>query len=173
MEGARLPNGAPSNHATVVLQTVAGQSDSLQDPEGCYQRMLQWLDGRDENKNATLLAMVLGMTISSSLVASGLAVWLCGVGWRAAHGPGAQSTCQPAVEREDHRNHATCPRTRNPQRKGRVSWAKLTYLRSRCGPDPKRATYSRRRRALPSLRRYARRRGSGAGPPSGPHDGRR
>ena len=66
------------------------------------------------------------MTISSSLVASGLAVWLCGVGWRAAHGPGAQSTCQPAVEREDHRNHETCPRTRNPQRKRAVSWAKLT-----------------------------------------------
>ena len=90
---------------TLALQTVAGHSDSLQDPEGCYQRMLQWLDGRDENKNATLIAMVLGMTISSSLVASGLAVWLCGVGWRAAHGPGAQPTCQPAVEREDHRNH--------------------------------------------------------------------
>ena len=52
---------------TLALQTVAGHSDSLQDPEGCYQRMLQWLDGRDENKNATLLAMVLGMTISSSL----------------------------------------------------------------------------------------------------------
>ena len=103
---------------TLALQTVAGHSDSLQDPEGCYQRMLRWLDGRDENKNATLLAMVLGMTISSSLVASGLAVWLCGVGWRAAHGPGAHPSCQSTAEREDHRNHATCPRTRNPQRKG-------------------------------------------------------
>ena len=101
-----------------MLQTVAGQSDSLQDPEGCYQRMLQWLEERTDKSNATLLATMLGISISSSLATSGLAVWLCGVGRRAARGPGARPTGRSAVEREDHRNHATCPRTRNPQRKG-------------------------------------------------------
>ena len=104
---------------TLALQTVAGQSDSLQGLEvSWYQRMLQWLEERTDKSNATLLATMLGISISSSLATSGLAVWLCGVGRRAARGPGAQPTGRSAVEREDHRNHATCPRTRNPQRKG-------------------------------------------------------
>ena len=52
------------------------------------------------------------------MVACGLAVWLCGVGWRHAQGPVARAGGQSYAEREDHRTRSGSSRTRNPQRKG-------------------------------------------------------
>ena len=85
----------------------------------CVQRMVQWIARVNEGTNATLLAGIatLGLVISSGMVACGLAVWLCGVGWRHAQGPVARAGSQPGAEREDHRTRTGSSRTRNPQRK--------------------------------------------------------
>ena len=86
----------------------------------CVQRMVQWISRVNEGANTTLLAGIatLGLVISSGMVACGLAVWLCGVGWRHAQGPVARAGAQSYSEREDHRTRAGSSRTRNPQRKG-------------------------------------------------------
>ena len=86
----------------------------------CVQRMVQWISRVNEGANTTLLAGIatLGLVISSGMVACGLAVWLCGVGWRHAQGPVARAGGQSYAEREDHRTRSGSSRTRNPQRKG-------------------------------------------------------
>ena len=58
--------------------------------------MLRWVTQSHGGNNVTIVASIatLGLVISTGLVACGLAVWLCGVGWRAARGPGAQPSDQ-------------------------------------------------------------------------------
>ena len=103
-------------------------ADERATPEDdCVQRMLRWVTQSHGGNNVTIVASIatLGLVISTGLVACGLAVWLCGVGWRAARGPGAQPSDQPSVGREDSRTRVECSRTRNPQRARAPAWAKL------------------------------------------------
>ena len=88
-------------------------------PADCVQRMVEWFSRGSDGAHATLLAGIatLGLVITTGTVACGLAAWLCGVGWRAARGPGAQPTSQCTTGREDNRTLAGCSRTRNPQHK--------------------------------------------------------
>ena len=108
-------------------------SEQAAPEDDCVQRMLRWVTQSHGGNNVTIVASIatLGLVISTGLVACGLAVWLCGVGWRAARGPGAQPSDQPSVGREDSRTRVECSRTRNPQRKG--SGAGM-FVRSRRTP---------------------------------------
>ena len=131
------PGGAmPAAQDESLRRTASARTESGAAPEAstdggaregpsddCFQFVARWmahLNDGSAGAGATLLAGIatLGLVISTGMVACGLAVWLCGVGWRHAQGQVAHATNQPRADREDPRTRTACPRTRNPQRKG-------------------------------------------------------